>query len=244
MDEDNSFSGASTSEVNNSVASIPVDELSSNLLGKLKVNSGNRTNYTNGPQLEDEDETDEEVEDEDFTEEELLAQMGYSKSTPKQESTNGSRKNEIFNEIDEENDEDDDDLSSELFLAQMGNVRKEPIIRPEIHNNLIPALKGSRERLSGPAGERRVSWAPDVYDPPPTYSEFLVPVRGPEPRVRGPGGKNRQKDKKSGGSKSGVEGGKMGGPKGKDKKYGDKKRVEKRRGGSGGSKFSKFEGEF
>ncbi|GER24509.1 hypothetical protein STAS_00043 [Striga asiatica] len=244
MDDDNSFSGASTSEANNYVVHIPVDELSSNLSGKLKVNSGNQTSNTiDRFQLEDEYETDEEDEDEDFSEEELLAQMGYAKSTPKQESAKGPRKNEIFNEVDEENDEDDDDLSSGPFLAQMGNVKKEPVIRPEIHTNLIPALKGSRERLSGPAGVRRVSWAPDVYDPPPTYSEFLVPVSGPEVRVRGSGRKNRQKDKKSGGSKSGVEGGKTGGAKGKDKKYGDKKRVEKRRGGSGGSKYSKL-GEF
>lgn len=170
------------------------DELSTRLSSQLKINGGNNADFG---------EEEEEDEDEDgFSEEALLAQMGYAEPDP-------------IGDYEEEEDEED---SSE-------SVKKhEPINIPIAELNLVSALKGSREREGRRAEECRVSWAPDVYDPPCTADDhFAVSPKNErykvEHKVRAGSGKNKQKR----GSLEGGSKGSKGGGGSKDKKKAEKK---------------------
>ncbi|KAL6546496.1 hypothetical protein OROMI_022217 [Orobanche minor] len=231
-----------------------IDQLTTGLSSKLKINDENQPNniMVDEYYIEDEEEysdAEEEEEEEEgenyFSEEELLALMGYTKSTPKREDPEKSETHCLL---------------EESILAQLFNIKKEPpkhepIATPTSELNLVSALKGSREKEGFPAKERRVSWDPDVYDPPPN-------IYNPLPASESVAGKHRQKGggkkagatedeggggkrKKRGGSKGGVGKWKTAG-KAKDKKYGDRKQAKKRGGGGGGASNSKYSdfGEF
>lgn len=227
--------------------------------GTVKISDGNRPNSSNdvrkrmdeGDYFVDEDYDEEE---DDLSEDELLAQMGYAKSEPEIN---------IIKDSNEEEEEGEDGLSEEAILAQMGYLKNEPpkhepITTPMANLNLVSAFKGSREKEGNPAKESRVSWAPDVYDPPPTSEDHFTTNKTErhksEHKVKGVAGKNRQKTggKKVGASDNGVDvgkasrgggskasvGGKAAG-KSKDKKPADKKQAKKH--GRGASKYSGFD---
>ncbi|KAH6793017.1 hypothetical protein C2S52_003494 [Perilla frutescens var. hirtella] len=171
--------------------------------------------------------------------------MGYAESDPRRDYE----------------EEEDEDLSDDSILAQMGYLKNEPpkhepINRPIAELNLVSALKGSREKESRPGEEWRVSWAPDVYDPPCTsddhFTQSSTERHRSELKAKGASGKNRQK---TGGKGSGVMEGRVGGGKGsrgggskgseggakaaggsKDKKKAEQK--HKKHGGGTGSKYS------
>ncbi|KAL6574095.1 hypothetical protein OROHE_001637 [Orobanche hederae] len=230
-----------------------IDQLTTGLSSKLKINDENQTNnimvdeyYIEDEEEEEYSDAEEEEEEEGgnyFSEEELLALMGYTKSTPKRDDPEKFETHRLL---------------EESILAQLINIKEEPpkhepIATPTSELNLVSALKGSRGQEGLPAKERRVSWDPDVYDPPPN-------LYNPLPASESVAGKHRQKGggkkagatedeggggkrKKRGGSKGGVGKGKTAG-KAKDKKYGDRKQAKKRGGdGASNSKYSDF-GEF
>ncbi|KAG8385431.1 hypothetical protein BUALT_Bualt03G0044600 [Buddleja alternifolia] len=269
---DTSVSGGENScdSITSSGDQNSVDKLSTGLSDKLQINGGNGMNKTNdirGRYIEDEEEEEEGDEDEDdFSEEALLAQMGYVKSEPKRVITKESQR-QYHDEEEEYEDEEDEDLSEESFLAQMGYLKDEPpkhepITTPTAALNLVSAFKGSRSKEGKPAKECRVSWAPDVYDPPPTSDDHFTLSKTErhksEQKVKGLAGKNRQKcggkgvgpseigvgggkGNKGGASKASAGGGGGGGKeagKGKDKKKFDKKQVKKH--GGGASKYHNF----
>ncbi|KAG6407270.1 hypothetical protein SASPL_130256 [Salvia splendens] len=104
-------------------------------------------------------------------------------SIPVQLKINNGKNNVDSYHIEEVEEEDEDDLSEEALLAQMG---------------------GSREKEGRPAEECRVSWGPDVYDPPCTSDDHFAASKNDRHRVeqkgKGTSGRNRQKG-------SGSEGG-------------------------------------
>ncbi|KAL6567353.1 hypothetical protein OROGR_001021 [Orobanche gracilis] len=225
-----------------------IDQLTTGLSSKLKINDENQTNnimvdeyYIEKEEHSDAEEEEEEEGENYFSEEELLALMGYAKSTPKREDPEKSESRSLLEES----------ILTQLFNIKKEPPRHEPLTTPTSELNLVSALKGSREKEGLPAKERRVSWDPDVYDPPPS-------LYNPLPASASIAGKHRQKAgskkaggtedeggggkrKKRGGSKGGVGKGKTAG-KAEDKKYGDRKQAKKRGGGSA-SKYSEF-GEF
>ncbi|KAL0305618.1 UNVERIFIED_CONTAM: hypothetical protein Sradi_5979100 [Sesamum radiatum] len=195
------------------------DKLSSGLSGKLKISDGDGMNDTNDfhkvpvGRYYIEEEEDEEEEEDDFSEEALLVQMGYAKA----ESTRDT--------LEEEEVEEEEDLSEESLLSQMGYLKNEPpkhepITTPMADLHLVSALKGSREKEGKPARECRVSWAPDVYDPPPTSEAHTATSKNErhksEQKVKGAAGKNRQKagGKGAGAGEVGGKGSRGGGSKG------------------------------
>lgn len=215
-----------------------VDELSTTLSGQLKITGDAMRAPVERYYIDDDnnDDDDDDDEEEDLSEEDLLAQMGYAKSDP--------------NEAEEEEDEEED-LSEDSILAQMGYLKNElpkhePINIPIEELNLVSAFKGSREREEGrPVKGCRVSWAPDVYDPPCTsddhYTESRTERHKSEHKAKGASGKNRQKSggkggggetggggggkgsRGGGGSSKGNEGGSKTGGGGKEKKKAEKK---------------------
>ncbi|KAL2244769.1 uncharacterized protein LOC105179472 [Sesamum indicum] len=218
------------------------DKLSPGLSGKLKISDGDGMNDTNDLQkvlvgryyIEEEEE-----EEDEFSEEALLVQMGYAKSESIRDTLKGPER-QYYDEAEEEEEED---LSEESLLAEMGYLKNEPpkhepITAPMADLHLVSALKGSREKEGKPA-KCRVSWAPDVYDPPSTSEEHIAMSKTErnksEQKVKGAAGKNRQraggkgvaagevggKGSRGGGSKGNVRGGKAAG-KGKDKKQAKK----------------------
>lgn len=214
------------------------------LLGQLKITSDARRAPVERYYIDDNDHDDDDEEEEDFSEEDLLAQMGYAKSDP-----NAA-----------EEDEEDEDLSEDSILAQMGYLKNEPpkhepINIPIEELNLVSAFKGSREKEEGrPAKGCRVSWAPDVYDPPCTSDDHFTESRTErhksEHKAKGASGKNRQKSggkggggeiggggggkgSRGGGSSKGNEGGSKAGGGSKEKKKAEKKHTK--RGDSGTS---------
>lgn len=200
-----------------------VAELSTSLSGQLKINGGNNADSINGRQESAvdrhyTDEEDEEDEDEDgFSEEALLAQMGYAESDPIRDY--------------EEEEEEEEDLSESV-------KKHEPINIPRAELNLVSALKGSREKEGRGADECRVSWAPDVYDPPCTADDhFAVSPKNEryrvEHKVRVGSGKNKQK---RGGAEGGSKGNRGGGSAAGGSK--DKKKAEKKHKRHGHNKYS------
>ncbi|KAL3617026.1 hypothetical protein CASFOL_039420 [Castilleja foliolosa] len=221
-----------------------LDELSTSLSGKIKIINDVEKYPMKGYYIEDE-------EVEDLSEDDLLSQMGYTKTEPKINKLKEPEKR--FS--DDEEDENKNDSLEKSILVQMDYLKKEPPkhepnTMPTADLNLVSALKGTRKKEGTSDKDRRVSWAPDVYDPYPTYSEFLVKAKDGAGKNRQKGGGqnwgasdgegNMGKGKKSGRSKKGVEKGKMGGKDKKGKKHGDKKHGKKRGGSSGGSKYSEF----
>lgn len=186
-----------------------VDELSTSLSSQLKINGGNNADSLSFEEkspvdryyAEEEEEEEDGDEDEDgFSEEALLAQMGYAEPDPIREY------------------EEEEDLSEPV-------KKHEPINIPREELNLVSALKGSREKEGRGAEECRVSWAPDVYDPPCTADDhFAVNPKNEkyrvEHKVRAGSGKNKQK---RGSLEGGSKGSKGGGGGSKDKKKAEKK---------------------
>lgn len=186
-----------------------------NTEGKLRtVSDGNRTNPiddvkdfpSDGYYIEEEEEDEDE---DDFSEEALLSQMGYTKSEPKRSNKEG------------EEEEEEEEMSVDSFLAQRGYLKNEPpkhepITTPTAYLNLVSAFKGSREKDGKPHKECRVSWSPEVYDPPCTSDDHFTPSKSErhrsEQKAKGIAGKNRQK---SGGKGLAIEGGGKGGKGGK-----------------------------
>ncbi|KAL1555979.1 hypothetical protein AAHA92_11655 [Salvia divinorum] len=171
-----------------------VDELSTSMLGQLKINNGkNSVDRYHIEEVEDEDEDEDDV---NLSEEALLAQMGYVKSDP------GS-------------DNEEEDLLEDRILVENEARKHEPINTPTAELNLVSALRGSREKEGRPAEECRVSWGPDVYDPPCTSDDHFAASKNDRHRVeqkgKGTSGRNKQKGagseggssrKAAGGSKS------------------------------------------
>ncbi|GMI69788.1 hypothetical protein HRI_000648100 [Hibiscus trionum] len=84
--------------------------------------------------------------------------------------------------------EDDDEIETSLKWIFSEDSAQSPCshsISLPTPLKLVSALKGSREKQGLPKKEMRVTWAPDVYDPPPT--SVLHTVRG----------KKQQKSKKN-----------------------------------------------
>ncbi|KAK4440060.1 hypothetical protein Salat_0340900 [Sesamum alatum] len=269
--DNSSLCGTSVSEgenfeaISNSITSMgehnSIDKLSPGLSGKLKINDGDGTNETNDLQkvpvdryyIEEDEEEDEE--EDDFSEEALLVQMGYAEPESRRDTLKGPQK-QYYDEAEEEEEED---LSEESLLAQMGYLKNEPpkhepITTPMADLHLVSALKGSREKEGKPAKECRVSWAPDVNDPPSTSdADFAMSQTGRHKgvqKVKGAAGKNRQKaggkgaapgevegkGSRGGGSKENVGGGGKAAGKDKNKKKVDKKQAKKH--GGRASKYS------
>lgn len=252
----------SHSEGENSPESCPINTLRNDLSGNVVINDGSTMNSVNDVQKvpaeghyiekyqDDEEDEDNKEDGDDFSDEELLAQMGYGKSEAKRVIKKEHRKQYS----DDDEDEEDDNLLEESLLAQMGYLKKEPpklepISTPAAALNLVSALKGSREKEGKQAKECRVSWAPDVYDPPSSTENFATtdPQRHKsELKMKGLAGKNRQKmgGKGVGGPEDGGGGGKgskVGGNKGTvgrggkaGLKYKGRKQVNKKHGGSAG----------
>lgn len=240
-----------------------IDKLSTGLSGKLQISDGEGTGNANDLQkvpveryyIEEEEEEDEE--EDDFSEDELLVQMGYAKSESRRDTLKGPQRQHC----DEEEEEEEEDLSEESLMAQMGYLKNEPpkhepITIPIADLNLISAVKGSRQKEGKPAKECRVSWASDVYDPPPTSAEHFALSKTErhksEQKVKGAAGKNRQKaggkgaaagevggkGSRGGGSKGNVGGGGKAAGKDKDKKQVDKKKAKQH--GGRASKYSDY----
>lgn len=263
----------SHSEGKNSPESCLINLLRNDLSGKVVINDGSTMNSTNDKQKvpaeghyiekyqDDEEDEDNEEDGDDFSDEELLARMGYGKSEPNRVIKKEHRKQ--YYDDDEDEDEEDDNLLEESLFSQMGYLKKEPpkhepISTPTAALNLVSALKGSREKEGKQAMECRVSWAPDVYDPPSSTENFATtdPQRHKiEHKVKGLAGKNRQKmggkgvrGPEDGGGGGGCKGSKVGGNKGTvggggrkaGVKYKDRKQVKKKHGGSA-SKYSNFD---
>ncbi|KAL7129861.1 hypothetical protein ABFS83_13G095800 [Erythranthe nasuta] len=249
--DDNSLSKGKKSEAIRKSNSI--DKLGTSFSGKVKIIDV--PEYS----VDFSDEEEEEEEEDDFSDEDLLAQMGYGKSEPE---TNVIKDPQISSEEEEEDEEEEEGgLSEESFLAQMGYLKNEPVIHepittPTASLNLVSAFKGSREKEGRAVKESRVSWSPDVYDPPPTSDDHFTTSKTErhknEHKVKGVAGKNRQKTggKREGGASADVgegssKGGKGGGSKGKfkEKKPVEKKAVDKKQAkkhGRGASKHSGF----
>lgn len=215
-----------------------------------------------GKYQHDEEEEDDAEDGDDFSEEELLAQMGYRKSEPEKL----IKKEHQKHDDDDDDDEEYDNILEELLLAQMGYLKKEqpkhePDATPTAALNLVSALKGSREKEGKQTRECRVSWAPDVYDPPPfteIFSATSTQRHKNEQKVKGLAGKNRQKmgskgtggleDGGGGGGGGGNKGSKVGGKKGTvgggvgkaGVKYKDRKQVKKKHSRSA-SKYSNLD---
>lgn len=69
-------------------------------------------------------------------------------------------------------------------------------------SKLLSALKGSREKQGMPREKLSVTWAPDVYDPPPSPSTTVVFIK-PRPKSESKkNGKNKRKGKSSKGISS------------------------------------------
>lgn len=215
-----------------------VEELSASLSGQLKINDVRTVPIERDCIVEDEEDEDED--DDYFSEEALLAQMGYAKSD------HGG-----------DYDEEEGDLSEESILAQKKEPPKpEPINTPIDELNLVSAFKGSREKEGRAVEKCRVSWAPDVYDPPCTSDDHFTlsstERHKSEHKVKGAPGKNRQK---SGGKGTGVIEGRVGGG-GKGSRAGgskgseggakaaggsmDKKKAEKKHKKHGGGAATKY----
>ncbi|XP_021743022.1 uncharacterized protein LOC110709116 [Chenopodium quinoa] len=63
-------------------------------------------------------------------------------------------------------------------------------------SKLVSALKGSREKIGGPPRKLSVSWAPDVYDPPPTsLSHYPKKKNQQQSKSSKKHGKGKQKSK-------------------------------------------------
>ncbi|KAL8468260.1 hypothetical protein ACS0TY_031484 [Phlomoides rotata] len=267
--DDSSVCGTSTSEiestesVSSSSASLrdhnTEDKLSTGVLSELKISGGNRTNHIDdlrkfpmdGYNIEEEEEEDNE--DDDFSEEALLSQMGYTKSEPKRSDEEGEEEDEddlseeaLLSQMgytksepkrsDEEGEEEEEDISEESFPAQMGY---EPVMAP---TNLVSAFKGSREKEGkAPHKECRVSWSPEVYDPPCTSDDHFKQSKNErhrsEQKAKGVARKNRQKSSGKGVAIEVVgKGSKGGGSKASRGKSKDKK--TKKHGGKKAGNYS------
>ncbi|XP_047947858.1 uncharacterized protein LOC125193944 [Salvia hispanica] len=162
-----------------------VDELRTSIPIQLTINNGK--NSVDSYHIEEEDEEDDEEDEVDLSEEALLAQMGYVKSDP------GS-----------DNEEEEEDILDDRILVKNEARKHEPINTPTAELNLVSALRGSREKEGRPVEECRVSWGPDVYDPPCTSDDHFAASKNDRHRVeqkgKGTSGRNRQKG-------SGSEGG-------------------------------------
>lgn len=77
---------------------------------------------------------------------------------------------------------------------------------------LISAMKGGREKSgeASPTENRRVKWAPDVYDPPVTSVSHSVKSHQQRPRSRKDKNKKKQKQKQKGRSRGNLNGKKSG----------------------------------
>ncbi|XP_039013436.1 uncharacterized protein LOC120143089 [Hibiscus syriacus] len=67
---------------------------------------------------------------------------------------------------------EDDDIGTSLRWIFSEDAVKSPCSSTSL--KLVSALKGSREKQGLPSKERRVTWAPDVYDPLPTSVSHTV----------------------------------------------------------------------
>ncbi|XP_073059957.1 uncharacterized protein [Primulina eburnea] len=259
----------SLSEGENAPKSCLISMLTDDISGKVVINDGSTMNYLNdvkqvpdeghyiGKCQHDEEEEDDEEDGDDFSEEKLLAQMGYSKSEPEKLIEKELQKQYYDDDGDNEEYEN---ILEESLLAQMGYLKREspkhePDATPTAALKLVSALKGSREKEGKQTGECRVSWAPDVYDPPSSAEHFSTASNQGhknEHKVKGLAGKNRQKMggkgtvgvEVGGGGGSGSKGSKGGGSKGTvggggkaEVKYKDRKQVKKKHGGRA-SKYS------
>ncbi|OWM82326.1 uncharacterized protein LOC116208813 [Punica granatum] len=97
--------------------------------------------------------------------------------------------------------------------------------------NLVSAMKGSRERAEQSQKNLTVTWAPDVYDPPPTQLELIL-SRGTKQQ------KLPKKEKKSGKKAQKGKDFSRGGSSGKESSRGSSRDKTKKqhRGFSGGSR--------
>lgn len=189
---------------------------------KIRHDQNKNTNTYKDEEEEDEDDFDD---DDDLTAE-ILAQNGYAKTEPAKHSNVGNQ------ESVEEDEEEEEDLTAAI-LAQSGYAKNEspkhsPMTWPS-DKKLVSAFKGSREKEGLLETKVRVTWAPDVYDPPPTSEDHLAQNRTERHRSESKKPKNKQKW----GGKSAGEG--------KEKSKGkDKKQVQKY-GGSSNKCFKTLE---
>ncbi|KAG6405110.1 hypothetical protein SASPL_132692 [Salvia splendens] len=162
-----------------------VDELRTSIPLQLTINNGKNSVDSYHTEEDEEDDEEDEV---DLSEEALLAQMGYVKSDP----------------CSDNEEEEEEDILEDRILVKNEARRHEPINTPTAELNLVSALRGSREKEGRPAEECRVSWGPDVYDPPCTSDDHFAASKNDRHRVeqkgKGTSGRNRQKG-------SGSEGG-------------------------------------
>ncbi|XP_052175319.1 uncharacterized protein LOC127790081 isoform X2 [Diospyros lotus] len=109
------------------------------------------------------------------------------------------RKQEVHGE------EEEEDLTASKLKGNSYELVKpghrQPTLLPT-SSKLVSAMKGSREKLGTPPKKLTVTWAPDVYDPPPSASTIL---RHKKPRSKSDSkknGKSKQKGKPSKGCSS------------------------------------------
>ncbi|KAL9270282.1 hypothetical protein AKJ16_DCAP21423 [Drosera capensis] len=101
-----------------------------------------------------------------------------------------------------------------VSLKSEGGNYKTPVSEPQenssysrsvslpVPSKLVSAMKGSREKQGVPRRKLSVSWAPDVYDPPPSISSHTVKKNQHHPKNSKKHSKEKQKGKstRSGGS--------------------------------------------
>lgn len=148
--------------------------------------------YANADEVED---------DEDLTAE-ILAQSGYGKVSSRNDSNVGDQ--ECISE-------DEKEAKSELAYGKDQTSSYSRRSWPS-DKKLVSAFKGTREKGGLIDREVRVTWAPDVYDPPVTSDDHFLQEKSE--KHKGENKKQKGKQKREG--KSAREG--KGKGKGKDKK--------------------------
>lgn len=144
---------------------------------------------------------DDEEDDEDLTAE-VLAQSGYGKVLLRKDSNAGDQECIC---------EDEKEAKSELAYRKDETSNYSRRSWPS-DKKLVSAFKGSREKEGLLDREVRVTWAPDVYDPPVTSDDHFLQDKSE--KHKGENKKQKGKQKREG--KSPREG--KGKGKGKDKK--------------------------
>ncbi|XP_048127658.1 uncharacterized protein LOC115739898 [Rhodamnia argentea] len=139
---------------------------------------------------------------------------------------------------DEENEEEEPNLKlQELFSEEIvDNPALGCSVLSPAPLELISALKGSREKQGGAPRKLTLTWAPDVYDPPPTQLLDIV-TRGTKqkkvPKKEKVGRKEGQKGKET---TRGADGGRDSSRGGGSTK--DKKKKQNHRTGKSGRSYS------
>ncbi|KAF1002098.1 uncharacterized protein LOC141702326 [Apium graveolens] len=154
---------------------------------------------------------DDEEDDEDLTAE-LLAQSGYGEVSLRKNSNAGDQE-WIF--------EDEEEAKSDLAYGKDETSSYSRRSWPS-DKKLVSAFKGSREKEGLPDREVRVTWAPDVYDPPVTSDDHFLQDKSENQKSEN----KKQKGKQKREGKSAREG------KGKGKEKGKYKKQTRKHGGS------------